>query len=302
MQVEPKQWTEQWDWKQEEWKTWGSWDSWDSSGDRGWWGSAYQWWGDKNWGASSQPSVLQNILQRGHTVDQLEDWQLQEVAASIDHFQKEKKNKEGEKKNTVEAAAKAATDEPAAASSKQAEQETPTQQAAQSSEKDTALEGETEEQKAKQEKLERKKRLHARNMRYYRSLASHLAKYDMEFDFGSELFFVMCVYIQGPNCPKEIKKLAERAKGDSGQRSYLFEHWLLAEGNWCKSKLLVRLRSKHASKKKGMRRWYTRTELVQKNGETIADAMIEEKLADDEKRETEVRNHPDCPSRKDLDC
>ena len=34
----------------------------------------------------------------------------------------------------------------------------------------------------------------------------------------------------GPYCPKEISKLAEKAKNNAAQRSYLFEHWLLCPG------------------------------------------------------------------------
>ena len=103
----------------------------------------------------------------------------------------------------------------------------------------------------------------------------------------------------GPNCPREIYKLAEKCKVNSSQRSYLFEHWLLADGCWAKSKLLLTLRSKKANKKRGLRRWYTRAELEERYGQSVAADIIEAKEMDDYKREHEIRPHPECPQRKD---
>ena len=61
----------------------------------------------------------------------------------------------------------------------------------------------------------------------------------------------------------------------------------------------MKLRSKKANRKKGLRRWYTKAELVERYGESVAADIIEAKELDDLKRETEIRPHPECPQRKD---
>ncbi|CAE7640337.1 unnamed protein product [Symbiodinium pilosum] len=122
-------------------------------------------------------------------------------------------------------------------------------------------------------KDERRKRLHRRNMRYYRSLSS-------------------------PNCPKEIASLAAKCKGNSSQRSYLFENWLLCDGNWAKSSLLAKLKSRNRNSRRGLRKWMTRAEMQEKWGETITQCIIEAKESDEERAKSEIRNHPECPSNK----
>ena len=92
------------------------------------------------------------------------------------------------------------------------------------------------------------------------------------------------MYGQGPFCPKEIKKMAKNA--DSSERSVLFEAWLQAEGNWAKSSLLVRLRSREGKTKRGLRRWMFKTDMITKFGEAVATMMIEAKVADPERSKT----------------
>ena len=94
-------------------------------------------------------------------------------------------------------------------------------------------------------------------------------------------------------------KLSERAKSDPRQRSVLFESWLTSQENWGSSKLLMRLRSSSKSQHTGVRRWYFRREMVQKWGEEITAAMIEDKLQDDERKNSEIRGHPDMKPRED---
>ena len=104
----------------------------------------------------------------------------------------------------------------------------------------------------------------------------------------------------GPNCPKEIVRLSEKAKSNSSQRSVLFEHWLTANENWQTSKLLIRLRSSKKNRKAGLRRWMLFTEMVAKWGEEVATAMKESKEADEERSKSEIREHPDVKGRKDM--
>ena len=130
------------------------------------------------------------------------------------------------------------------------------------------------EEKVPESKEQRKKRLHARNMRFYRSFES-------------------------PNCPKEIKKLSKQASGDSSKRSFLFENWLTCQECWMKSSLLQRLRSKNSNAKRGLRRWLTKAEMEARWGAEIAKAMVETKESDEEKAMTEIRPHPELPDRED---
>ena len=96
--------------------------------------------------------MVQAILRRGHTVDQLSTEELKMIVNHIDKQQKEKHA----------AAADDAKDEKTAAADK----------------KENAQEDDDEDEKKdgekKETKEERRKRLHARNMRYYRSLESGL--------------------------------------------------------------------------------------------------------------------------------
>ena len=94
--------------------------------------------------------------------------------------------------------------------------------------------------------------------------------------------------------------MQERAKSDPRQRSVLFESWLTSQENWGSSRLLMRLRSSNKSSHRGVRRWYFKREMVEKWGAEIAAAMIEDKEQDDERRETEIRTHPDIKPREDC--
>ena len=95
-------------------------------------------------------------------------------------------------------------------------------------------------------------------------------------------------------------KLAEKAKSNSSQRSVLFEHWLTANENWQKSRLLIRLRSSKKNRKAGLRRWMLFSEMCSKWGTEVATAMKESKEADPERSLAEIRKHPEMPGREDC--
>ena len=92
--------------------------------------------------------------------------------------------------------------------------------------------------------------------------------------------------------------MAEKAQEDSKIRSLLFDHWLAAAECWSKSQLLITLKSKQKNSKCGLRRWFTKQEMVQKWGAEVAQAMVDAKESDEERRKREVREHPDCPVRE----
>ena len=80
---------------------------------------------------------------------------------------------------------------------------------------------------------------------------------------------------------------------DNSERSVLFESWLQSNEVWAKSTLLVRLRSRNSSTRRGLRRWLFRSDMVQKWGEHVTDMMIEAK---------EIKFHPDLPKDKEDHC
>ena len=176
-----------WDWQAETWDSWSE----HSGHSSGWWGKAYDWWEDrssKNWDEkpSSSLTTLQSILQRGHTVDQLQDWELQEVVASIDRMQKERKNS-AEASNPAgkeQAAADAQSSGKENKEISKTESEWNKKEEKEKSAEQLAAEALQKQQEQPdparastgkpESKDDRRKRLHARNMRYYRSLSSHL--------------------------------------------------------------------------------------------------------------------------------
>ncbi|CAE7751733.1 unnamed protein product [Symbiodinium sp. CCMP2592] len=195
-----------------------------------------------------QWASIQDILQRGHTVDRLSDDELAEVVFQIDRLKKSRSMPA-----TVEKAGATKAEEQKDGDPKDKRELTPEQEA----------------------KLALKKKLHARYMRFSRSLTSG-------------------------RTPKEVRKLADRDL-DSDQRNFLFEHWLQANENWNASKLLVTLKNKSGKKKVGLRRWLTKADLLQKyKDEEVVQAIIDAKVNDKELCKTQVRNHPDCPHREDL--
>ena len=61
----------------------------------------------------------------------------------------------------------------------------------------------------------------------------------------------------------------------------------------------MRLRSSNKTSRRGSRRWYFRKEMVEKWGEEIASAMIEDKISDEDRKSNEVRCSPDMKPRED---
>ena len=79
----------------------------------------------------------------------------------------------------------------------------------------------------------------------------------------------------------------------------LFEAWLACDGKWSTSSFLQTLKRTREHATKGCWRWFTRRQLVEKYNESIADAIISNKMSDPKLKEEQVRRHPDCPERDD---
>ncbi|CAE7853709.1 unnamed protein product [Symbiodinium necroappetens] len=78
--------------------------------------------------------------------------------------------------------------------------------------------------------------------------------------------------------------------------SSLYEDFLQTEGDWTKSMILKTIKSITRNGRRGIRRWQTRSQLINHFGDTkIVDSIIARKETDEHLRKTEMRKHPDCP-------
>ena len=143
----------QWD-HDDQWSSWGQ--GW---GNSQWsWNSATSWWSSGDWGSrpedadeakGTEAARVQALLKRGHTVDQLSTEDLQLLVRERETKQKKAAAPEAEASSVVQGETKVQAG-------------------------DDKKEEEQEQEDKKESKEERRKRLHARNMRYYRSLESCL--------------------------------------------------------------------------------------------------------------------------------
>ena len=166
-------WSSQWQFWDADWSNWSgsSWGSWSSN-----WGN-YNWgWGQQHWHADDATgqgsyaalpqetaaekdvsATVASILQRGHTVDRLTEAELQEVAKGIEMLQQQRAQKPAPATKAAGAA------DPSGGSGGSKEPQVAATEEAKLVEDNGGK---------KESKAERKKRLHARNMRYYRSFLS----------------------------------------------------------------------------------------------------------------------------------
>ena len=80
----------------------------------------------------------------------------------------------------------------------------------------------------------------------------------------------------------------------------LYDAWAACgEGIWSKSSFLMKIRERHSTKRRGVRRWLLYSELVSRFGEDLTVQLTNRKLLDKELRETEVRFHPEFPNSED---
>ncbi|CAE7338143.1 unnamed protein product, partial [Symbiodinium sp. KB8] len=113
---------------------------------------------------------------------------------------------------------------------------------------------------------------------------------------------VLVLEERGPNTPREIKRMASKAKSSSSARSVLFEDWLQSNECWKHSKLLARLRNRSSTSRRGMRRWLFYNEMIARFGEEVAAAIKETKESDPERSLTEIRKWPECEDYLQYKC
>ncbi|CAE7751716.1 unnamed protein product [Symbiodinium sp. CCMP2592] len=328
---------EEWDWK-------GN-DSWGSG-----YGVAWSAWNDDQWGQNKrkhgdtslkkpekdvstgspqeQWASIQDILQRGHTVDRLSDDELAEVVFQIDRLKKsrsmpvqeteaptqqgqeaqkekdesqateaDKKKKESQAteadKEKMESQATEAQKEKKESEATEADKEKKESQA-------TAAQKDKKESQATEAQKDKKESQATEAQKDKKESQATEAQKDKKESQATVESTKQGAEEEGGRTPKEVRKLADRDL-DSDQRNFLFEHWLQANENWNASKLLVTLKNKSGKKKVGLRKWLTKADLLQKyKDEEVVQAIIDAKVNDKELCKTQVRNHPDCPHREDL--
>ena len=64
-------------------------------------------------------------------------------------------------------------------------------------------------------------------------------------------------------------------QGTDHELKYLYENWIAAGENWYKSTCYLNIRSASGTVRKGVYAWFSRHQLVQRYGETDADAIID---------------------------
>ena len=74
----------------------------------------------------------------------------------------------------------------------------------------------------------------------------------------------------------------------------LYDAWASCEGVWTKSTFLQSVRERHSTKRRGVRKWLTSQEMDTRFGEELAEQIRNRKLFDENLKDTEVREHPEC--------
>ena len=80
--------------------------------------------------------------------------------------------------------------------------------------------------------------------------------------------------------------------------SALYDDFMQCAGNWQKSVVYKTIKSSCRSGRRGVRKWLTKTEMVALfKDPKIVESICIRKETDQALRETEIRDHPDCPGR-----
>lgn len=74
----------------------------------------------------------------------------------------------------------------------------------------------------------------------------------------------------------------------------LVDDWTACSGRWKDSKLVETIRARKSTSVHGSRVWMTRSQIAAKYGsQTVADEICDNKLADENTKETQTKEHPD---------
>lgn len=74
----------------------------------------------------------------------------------------------------------------------------------------------------------------------------------------------------------------------------LLEQWVACKGQWSASEFLYQVRQSKTNRRRGCRKWLTIGEISAKYGSReTAQAIVDQKLGDEEIKKEQVRVHPD---------
>ena len=121
---------------------------------------------------SGPANPVQMVLQRGHTVDKLSEADLQAIVESIDKVRAERAASGASMPSQQQPPKQPAQPEAEGSKAEDKELEMKNEEKKKEGQKEEASKEEEKKEKTEETKEERRKRLHSRNMRYYRSFLS----------------------------------------------------------------------------------------------------------------------------------
>jgi len=104
----------------------------------------------------------------------------------------------------------------------------------------------------------------------------------------------MCFTRSIKRAPDEIKKAHKAARYCHEKLQILVDDWTACSGRWKDSKLVETIRARKSTSVHGSRVWMTRSQIAAKYGsQTVADEICDNKLSDENTKETQTKEHPD---------
>ena len=124
------------------------------------------------------------------------------------------------------------------------------------------------------------------------------ARYDQVQNMCIILWYIQQKIRYACNCDRSLPPIIVYAWLSLGHAKLqiLMDSWSECKGEWRKSALFLKMTSRSSSSSFGSRRWLTRNQLVAKyNDQSMADAICNGKLGDEELKNTHTKPHPDAP-------
>ena len=97
------------------------------------------------------------------------------------------------------------------------------------------------------------------------------------------------------------RSVSRTSKPGRDKMAILYEQYTACDGKWSRSSLVVSLRERHSTKKRGCRKWLTFKQLIDKyQSVEAAEEIIMNKLSDERMAKEDVKPHPDTPLNPQL--
>ena len=97
------------------------------------------------------------------------------------------------------------------------------------------------------------------------------------------------------------RSVSRTSKPGRDKMAILYEQYTACDGKWSRSSLVVSLRERHSTKKRGCRKWLTFKQLIDKyQSVEAAEEIIMNKLSDERMAKEDVKPHPNTPLNPQL--